>query len=224
MSSQAERRQRTGVARRAALIAIVATAVLAVAVVVAVAAGSSKHPAGTASAAGVPGGRTALPAPHVEHVTRYGGLPSWLPKSSVADARTLSASAAKPAVSLEGEPVEVRLAGGTVLATGVGPEVPRTGLTPPPETTPCTFIVTLAHATEKIPISASSFLTIDDSGHLHRLRLTGVNGAPAPRSVAPGQSVSFALHAVLPTGDGALRWAPEGGRPLAFWDFTVEID
>jgi hypothetical protein len=51
-----------------------------------------------------------------------------------------------------------------------------------------------------------------------------VDGGVAPRSLTPGSPVSIALHAVLPTGDGALRWAPEGGRPLAFWDFTVEID
>ena len=35
--------------------------------------------------------------------------------------------------------------------------------------------------------------------------------------------MSFELRAVLPTGDGALRWAP-AGKPVASWDFNVEID
>jgi hypothetical protein len=165
-----------------------------------------------------------LPPPHVEHVSHYGGLPSWLPRSKSTAGRTLTGSAARPAVSLEGEPVRVELAGGSVLATPVGPAVPQSGLTPPPETTPCTFVVTLAQATTPIRLDAASFSTVDGSGHVHPLRMTGLKGGPAPTEAMPGRPVSFALHAVLPTGDGALRWAPEGRAVPASWDFTVEVD
>ena len=28
----------------------------------------------------------------------------------------------------------------------------------------------------------------------------------------------------LPTGNGRLRWAPTGAKPIVSWDFDVEID
>jgi hypothetical protein len=29
---------------------------------------------------------------------------------------------------------------------------------------------------------------------------------------------------LLPTGSGTLRWSAGSARPVAFWDFDVEID
>jgi hypothetical protein len=36
--------------------------------------------------------------------------------------------------------------------------------------------------------------------------------------------LSLSLYAVLPAGDGGLEWAPDGGRPVAAWDFVAETD
>jgi hypothetical protein len=53
-----------------------------------------------------------------------------------------------------------------------------------------------------------------------------VPGAPAPPSVlTPGeQRVSFELRAAEPVGEGLMRWAPDGARIVAKWDFMVEND
>ncbi|HUN77431.1 MAG TPA: hypothetical protein VMU32_00765 [Solirubrobacteraceae bacterium] len=54
--------------------------------------------------------------------------------------------------------------------------------------------------------------------------MTALHGGPVPGTVPAGRTVSLKLFDVLPTGDGALEWAPDGGRALVGWDFTVEID
>ena len=45
-----------------------------------------------------------------------------------------------------------------------------------------------------------------------------------PAAVLPGQKVSFALKAVVATGEGRLRWIPSGHLAPVEWDYTVEID
>jgi hypothetical protein len=45
-----------------------------------------------------------------------------------------------------------------------------------------------------------------------------------PAQLAQGRIVTLTVSAVLPTGGGRLRWAPEGSGPLVAWDFDVEID
>jgi hypothetical protein len=158
------------------------------------------------------------------HSATYGGLPSWLPKPKVHVNRILTASAAHPALSIQGDAVAVELPHGRVLATAVGPEVPEEGHFPVPASTPCTFIVTFASASGTIPLDPAAFTFLDDHGHVHHPRVTAMDGGPPPTTVPPGKTVSLRLHDVLPTGDGGLAWAPEGGRTLVGWDYTVEID
>jgi hypothetical protein len=155
---------------------------------------------------------------------RYGGLPSWLPKSTVPVGRTLQASHAHSVLAIQGETVSVALAGGRVLATAVGPSVPEDGRFPVPATSPCTFIVTFASASGAVPLSARAFTLVDELGHVRHPRVTAVGGGPLPSRLAPGHPLSLKVYAVLPTGDGGLEWAPAGGRPIASWDFDVEID
>lgn len=163
-------------------------------------------------------------AHHSAQASRYGGLPAWLPKAKVPVGRVLHASRAHPALSIQGETVSVDLGHGRVLATAAGPSVPEEGRTPVPATSPCTFIVTFAHASGTIPIGADTFTFIDGLGHVRHPHVTNMTGGPPPRQVAPGKTVSLTVTDVLPTGDGALAWAPYGGRPIASWDFSVEID
>ncbi len=89
-----------------------------------------------------------------------------------AGGRVLHASRAHPALSIQGEGISVALAGASVLATAAGPSVPEEGRTPVPETSPCTFIVTFAHATGAIPLSAKAFKFVDEQGHVRYSHVT----------------------------------------------------
>ena len=136
----------------------------------------------------------------------------------------VTATAAHPALAIEGDTVKVRVARGTVMTTAVGPVVPEEGQFPVPATSRCTFTVTFTGATTKIPLSAAAFTSQDEEGALHHLRVTARDGGPAPRYVAPGQTVTLTLTAVLPTGNGQIRWSPTRATPIVSWDFDVEID
>jgi hypothetical protein len=163
-------------------------------------------------------------ATHSSSTAKYGGLPSWLPKAKAPVERVLQASRAHPVFAIQGNTVSVHLAGERVLATAVGPTVPEDGRFPVPATTPCTFIVTFAAASGVIPLNATAFTFIDELGHVRHPRVTAIGGGALPRLLLPGRPVSLKVYDVLPTGDGGLTWAPDGGRPIASWDFDVEID
>ncbi len=116
--------------------------------------------------------------------------------------------------------MSVRLAGGRVRALVVGPSVPEEGQFPVPETTSCTFTVTLDRAGGVVPLRASAFTIVDEVGKIHHPRVPPC--AAGARRAGPA-TVTFLVQAVLPTGNGRLRWAPEG-TPIVSWDFDVEID
>ncbi len=170
------------------------------------------------------GGSTAKSIHHSASAAKYGGLPSWLPKAKIPVGRTVQASHAHPALSIQGETVSVDLGGRRVLATAVGPSVPEEGQVPVPATSPCTFIVTFADASGVIALRTNAFTLIDDLGHVRHPQVTAMDGSAPPRRVLPGRTVSLTVHDVLPTGDGGLTWSPDGGRPIVAWDFSVEID
>jgi len=155
---------------------------------------------------------------------RYGSLPSWLPEASTPVDRVVTASAAHPSLAIEGDTVRADLARGTTLVTAVGPAVPQEGVFPVPATSPCTFSVTFAHIGGSVPLSAAAFTITDEQGQLHHPLVTLQGGAPLPARAVPGRLVTLSVSDVLPTGNGALHWAPAGRRPLVSWDFSVEID
>ncbi|HVC07323.1 MAG TPA: hypothetical protein VND98_07065 [Solirubrobacterales bacterium] len=154
----------------------------------------------------------------------FGGLPGWLPKARTPVGQTLRASRAHPALAVQGESVSVHLARGRVLATAVGPSVPEDGRFPVPARSPCTFVVTFAAASGVVPLDPRAFAFVDDLGHLRHPRLTTLAGGRPPRQILPARTLSVRVHAVLPTGNGGLTWAPGGWRPIVSWDFDVEID
>lgn len=154
----------------------------------------------------------------------YGGLPGWLPRATKPVNQVERASRTHSVLAIQGNTVSVHLAHAHVLATAVGPSVPEDGQFPVPSTSPCTFVVTFAAATGAIPLKATAFKLIDGFGHVRRPQVTAIDGGPPPRQVLPGRTVSLRVRDVLPTGDGGLTWAPDGGRPLVSWDFDVEID
>ena len=88
-------------------------------------------------------------------------------------------SAAHPALAIQGDTVSVDLSGGRVLTTAVGPETPEQGRFPVPASSPCTFIVTFAHASGAIPLNAKAFTFVDELGHIRHPRVTVVGGRRA---------------------------------------------
>jgi hypothetical protein len=200
-------------APRASVAALLGAAMVVVAIVALLVHG------GGASTAANPSS-SASPASHA----RYGGLPAWLPEPKVRVGRVLQASAAHPALSIQGEAVRVSLPSGAVLATAAGPEVPEEGRFPVPEVTPTTFMVTFSAASRPIALNASAFTLIDERGMAHHPKLTALHRGSPPAVVRRGRATSVALHAILPTGDGGLSWTPQGTHQLVTWDYTVEID
>ena len=191
----------------------------------------------------------ATPAPR----ETYGGVPGYLRDiSAAAGDRVLTGSAARPALTVEGDAVDVRLAGGTARATIVGPQVPGEGLPHQTTSTACTWTVTLTGVSGTVPVVASDFTSLDHFGSVYRPTVlagsvlagsvvagsvvagsvvagsvAGAAGAAAgdtlPSAVGPGQTVTFQLRAIMRVGEGLMRWAP-GGAKVASWDFQVETD
>ena len=155
---------------------------------------------------------------------KYGKLPSWLPKTAAPTDHLVTATAAHPRLAVEGDTVRVDLAHGQADVTIVGPQVPEEGKFPVPATSPCTFIVTLTRVSGDVWLRATDFTILGENSHLYRPRVSAVHGGSMPRMVRSGQTVMLVLKAVLPTGGGQVRWAPQPGRPVSSWDFDVEID
>ena len=169
--------------------------------------------------------------PHVQDT--YGGLPSYLPKTSDDTDTMLTGTAARPALTSEGDSVKVKLpGGGSVVMSVTGPVVPGEGLPYQADYTTCTWTLTLSDATRTVPIRLSELTTLDQLGTVYRLAPVPHEPAP-PASVAPGQKVTFELRAGMKVGEGLLRWAPaasasaadeKAAKIRAEWDFEVEND
>jgi hypothetical protein len=153
----------------------------------------------------------------------YGSLPTFLPTSSVRSDSELTGTTARPALTTQGDSVRVMLADSWVHAMVSGPQVPGEGLPYRTRATTCTWTVTLIGATKTMPITIADFDALGHLGTVFHVAL--VAGQPVPPAVlAPGRTVTFELRAVMPTGEGLMRWAPGGKQIKASWDFIVEND
>jgi hypothetical protein len=153
----------------------------------------------------------------------YGALPGFLPTSSLRPDSVLTGTAARPALTSEGDAVRARLPRGSVLMTVSGPVVPGEGLPYQATADTATWTVTMSHATGTVPTSTKAFSTVDLLGKTSHPAL--VPGQPQPpATVRPGHQVSFELRVVMPVGEGMMRWAPLRHGLLATWDFVVEND
>ena len=154
-----------------------------------------------------------------------GGYPSYLPKDTLNyhSDTVLTGTAQRPALTNQGDGVEVKTSRWSVLATVSGPQVPGEGLPYQASSATCTWMVTMSGATGPVPISTSDFTSIDGEDQVYRPAF--VPGQPKPPTVLrPGQKVSFELRAVEAVGEGLMRWAPDGRNIVAKWDFVVEND
>jgi hypothetical protein len=189
---------RPATGRRATLVAVITTAAVLPLVLAGCGAGAPAHP-------------------------KYGGMPSYLPQSSLRSDSELVGTAHNPAITSQGDAVLASTANGSVRVTVSGPEVPGEGLPYQSPSTTCTWTVSLSGATAPTPIDVAEFTTIDHLGAVYHPAL--VAGAPAPpATLEPGQSVTFELRAIMQVGEGLMRWAPSGTQMVASWDFEVEND
>jgi hypothetical protein len=86
---------------------------------------ATTRPVGQAPASAAAHGSAVTHGFTVARSARYGGLPSWLPKAKIPVGRVLQATSAHPALAIQGDVVSVHFASGRVLATAVGPTLPR---------------------------------------------------------------------------------------------------
>jgi hypothetical protein len=184
--------------------------------------------AGCASASGQPAaGRPAAGRPAASPSTsiHFGAYPSYLPRSTVnyhSDV-VLTGTVQRPALTNQGDGVEVRTPAWSVLVTVSGPQVPGEGLPYQAPSTTCTWVVTMSGATGSVPVTTADFTSIDDLNNVYWPQF--VNGQPKPpKMLRPGMKVTFELRAAMVTGEGLMRWAPDGRNIVAKWDFVVEND
>ena len=155
--------------------------------------------------------------------TKYGSLPSFLPKQSFDTDSVLTGSVGRPALTTEGDTVRVGSGAAAALVTVTGPEVPGEGLPYQAGATTCTWTVTIKAGSTAVAVDPRDFSSSDHLGAVYAPQFVAGQPVP-PASVAPHTTTSFELRAVMVVGEGLMRWAPDGAHPVASWDFEVEND
>lgn len=172
--------------------------------------------------AGCSAGGSPSPSPsgNVAEQLAAKSLPSWLPTPSAGGQAV--GTAKDPAMSYQGVPVLIKLDRGDALTMNVvGPTAPP-GTKVGAEKADLTWTVTVSDATATIPLSLAQFNVQDESGAYHGV--TASDGGTIPASIKPGETVTFAVHTVAASGEGMVRWAPDGNRVVALWDYVAELD
>jgi hypothetical protein len=162
---------------------------------------------------------SALPGHSTAH------YPAFLPKKTLepdVDA-TLVGTEAKPALQVEGLPVEVKTKAFHVQVTVNGPIVPGEGLPDQPAATTSTWTVVMKNATADVPVSIADFHSVDHLGSVFLLGLVPGEHAP-PAVLHPNQTITFQVRAYELVGEGMMQWAPDHKHVVAYWDYTVEND
>lgn len=163
--------------------------------------GCAAAPAATSSAAGI------------------GEWPSFLPTPSAAG--LAHGSTTDPAMSYAGSPVLVTIGDAEVLVDLEGPAYPadtKVGA----DSVHCTFRVTLSGATARVDLAGASFDLLDNAGTVHRL---AVDPSTPLQAVRPGRTVALTLTTTVPSGEGFVRFYPDGGPDAAAgWDYVAETD
>ena len=151
--------------------------------------------------------------------------PSFLPKKTLDPAvdAALTGTEAKPALQVEGLPIEAKTSAFHVRVTVSGPIVPGEGLPNQQAATTCTWTVTMKDATADVPVSVADFHSVDHLGSVFIMGL--VPGEHAPPSVLHrGQALTFQLRSYELVGEGMMQWAPDHTHVVGDWDYTVEND
>jgi hypothetical protein len=150
---------------------------------------------------------------------------SFLPKKTLSPQvdSLLTGTMTKPALQVQGLPVEVKTSGFNVWITVAGPVVPGEGLPYQTDATTCTWTVTMKDATADVPVSLADFHSVDQLGAVFVMGLVP-GKSPPPPVLHPGQTLTFQLRAYELVGEGMMQWAPDRQHVVAYWDYTVEND
>ncbi len=151
--------------------------------------------------------------------------PSFLPKKTLqpdVDV-ALVGTETRPALQIEGLPVDVRTKSFDVRVVVSGPVVPGEGLPDQPAATTCTWTVTMDDATADVPVSVADFHSVDHLGSVFLMGLVPGEQAPPP-VLRRGQTLTFELRAYELVGEGMMQWAPDHRHVVGYWDYTVEND
>ncbi len=154
-----------------------------------------------------------------------GHYPSFLPKRTLdpdVDG-ALVGTAARPALQVEGLPVDARTQAFDVRITVSGPVVPGEGLPDQPAATTCTWTVIMKDASANVPVSLADFHAVDHLGSVFVMGLVP-GEPPLPPVLHKGQTISFRLRSYELVGEGMMQWAPDHAHVVASWDYTVEND
>jgi hypothetical protein len=173
--------------------------------------------------AGCSGVTAGHPAAAAKPNSKYGTLPSYLPKQTFDTDRVLTGTIRRPALTTEGDTVRFGSGATAVLVTVTGPEVPGEGLPFQTGATTCTWTVTIEAGSASVPIDPNDFSSSDHLGAVYAPQLVTGQSAPPP-ALAPHTTVTFELRTVMVVGEGLMRWSPDGHHPVASWDFEVEND
>jgi hypothetical protein len=151
--------------------------------------------------------------------------PSFLPKKTLHPDvdQALVGTMSKPALQIEGLPVDVDTTRFHVKVTVSGPVVPGEGLPDQPAATTCTWTVTMKDASADVPVSVADFHSVDHLGSVFLMGLVPGEHPPPP-VLHPGETLTFQLRAYELTGEGMMQWAPDHKHVVAYWDYTVEND
>jgi len=154
-----------------------------------------------------------------------GTYPAFLPKATLhpkVDA-ALVGTMTRPALQVEGLPVDVRTAHFDVRITVSGPVVPGVGLPNPHDATTCTWTIRMDRATGDVPVRLADFHSVDHLGSVFLMGLVP-GDRPPPAVLHPGQTLTFRVRAYELVGEGQMQWAPDHRHVVAIFDYTVEND
>lgn len=151
--------------------------------------------------------------------------PSYLPQKTLNPDvdQALVGTMTKPALQIEGLPVNVDTTRFHVRVTVSGPIVPGEGLPNQPAATTCTWTVIMKDASANVPVSVADFHSVDHLGSVFLMGLVPGEKRP-PKVLHPGETLSFKLRAYELVGEGMMQWAPDHKHVVADWDYTVEND
>lgn len=150
---------------------------------------------------------------------------SWLPRQQLDHPvdQTIAGTVTHPGLTVNGGYVKVQTPTFSALAVVNGPVVPGEGLPVIQGFTTCTWTISLSHVRGTVPVSVADFDSIDHLQTVYKMALVP-GQPPLPSELHAGQSLSFKVRAVMPTGEGLMRWAPDGNNIVAKWDYQVEND
>lgn len=118
-----------------------------------------------------------------------------------------------------GAPLRVRLGQTTAVVTATGPTQSTTYNRRPNAATVGTITVAVRPVAGRLSVAAADFSSRDQTGTA--VRLQSVGAAHADASAA--QPAQLRLSGRFSSGAAELTWR-HGGRVVAVWDFTIELD